>query len=224
MPGNSGKQPRAGHHVARILGQPQEGHQVFDVGRLDELQPAVLVEGDVGPGQLGFQQHAVVRRPEQHGLPPQVDARLAVLQNRADDVFGLVRLVLAVDQPRPLALGALGPEVLGISFAGQPDHAVRGLEDRLRAAVVLLQGDDRGVLVVLGEIEDVPHRGRAEGVDRLGVVAHHGQPLALGRERVEDVGLERVGVLVLVDQDAIEQPADGVAGGTAGARPLFGEG
>ena len=109
-------------------------------------------------------------------------------------------------------VGPLGPEVFGVSFAGQADHLVRGGQDRLRAAVVLLQGDDRGVGVMLGEVEDVPHGGRAEGVDRLGVVADHGQPLALGREPIEDLGLERVGVLILVDQHAIEQPADGIAG------------
>ena len=78
MPGSSGSSRAPATIVARIFGQPEKGHQVLDVGRLDELQPAVLVEGDVGPGQLGFQQDAVVRRAEQHRLPPQVDARLAV--------------------------------------------------------------------------------------------------------------------------------------------------
>ena len=50
--------------------------------------------------------------------------------------------------------------------------------------------------------------GRPEGIDRLGVVAHHGQPLALGREQVKDLGLQGVGVLILVDQHAIELLAD----------------
>ena len=88
------QQPPAGHHVARIFGQPQEGQQIFDVGRFDEFQPAVFVEGNIAPGQFGFEQHAVVRRPEQHGLPPQIDARLAMLENLPDDVFGLIVLRL----------------------------------------------------------------------------------------------------------------------------------
>ena len=88
---------------------------------------------------------------------------------------------------------------------------VGGLQNRLRAAVVLLERDDRGVWIVLGKVEDVAHRGRAKGVDRLGVVAHDGQALALGREQIEDIGLERVGVLIFIDQHAIEQLADGVA-------------
>ena len=55
-------------------------------------------------GQLGLQRDAVVRRPEQHRLPPQVDARLAVFEDPADDVARLVGVVLAGDQLRPLAL------------------------------------------------------------------------------------------------------------------------
>ncbi len=193
------------------------------MGRFDELQPAVFVKGDVRSGQFGLEQDAVVRGAEQHGLPAQIDARLAVLENPANDVFGLIGVVLAVDQFRPFALGPLGPEVLGISLAGQADHAVGGLEDRLRAAVVLFQRDDRRALVVLGEIEDVAHGGGAEGVDRLGVVAHDREPLALGRKAVEDFGLEGVGVLILVDEDAVEEFSDGVAGLCRSPLPL-GEG
>ena len=84
MPGSSGSKRWPGDHVAGVFGQAEKGHQVLDVGRLDELQAAVLVEGDVRPGQLGFQQHAVVRGAEQHGLTPQVDARLAMFEDLAD--------------------------------------------------------------------------------------------------------------------------------------------
>ena len=179
------------------------------------------MEGDAGPGQIGFECHAVVRCAEEHGLTAQVDARLAVFENLADDVFGLVRLVLAVDHRRQLTLGPLRPEVLRISLAGQADHTVGGRQNRLRAAVVLLQRDDRGLGVVFGEVEDVPYGCRAEGVDRLGVVAHHGESLALGRKPIEDVGLKGVRVLVLVDQNAVEQPADGVADRSAGILPAW---
>ena len=65
---------------------------------------------------------------------------------------------------------------------------------------------------MLGEVQDVADRGRPEGIDRLGVVAHHGQALALGRQAVQDLGLQGVGILVLVDQQAIELPADGRPG------------
>ena len=144
MPGNSGSSRRAGDHVAGVLGQPEEGQQVLDVGRLDELQAAVLVEGDFPPGQLGLQQHAVVRGAEQHRLPPQRDARLAVLQDLPDDVFGLLVLVLA-GRPstgrcpsRPLATRGSSRS------APWPGAMTRLVASRIgpRAAVVLLQRDD----------------------------------------------------------------------------------
>ena len=129
MPGSSGSS-RAPETTSRgILGQPQEGHQVLHVGRLDELQPAVLVEGNVRAGPV---------RPPSSML--WCDARNSTacrrrstpasrcFQNLADDVFGLVGFVLAVDQPRPLALARVGPEVLGVSLPGQADHVVGGLQ------------------------------------------------------------------------------------------------
>ena len=48
----------------------------------------------------------------------------------------------------------------------------------------------------------------AERVDRLRVVADHGEPLPVGLQRVQDLGLQHVGVLVLVDQHVIEVRAD----------------
>jgi hypothetical protein len=83
--------------AARVIGQPEKSHQILDVGGFDELQTAVLVKRDVRPGQLSFQEDAVMRGPKQDGLPPQIDARLAVFENLADDVLGLIGVVFAVD-------------------------------------------------------------------------------------------------------------------------------
>ena len=54
------------------------------------------------------------------------------------------------------------------------------------------------------EVQDVAHRGGPEGVDRLGIVADHGQPAPVGLDPLQDGGLDGVGVLVLVDQDEVE--------------------
>ena len=45
----------------------------------------------------------------------------------------------------------------------------------------------------------------------MGVVADHGETLAVGAEQLEDARLQRVGVLIFVDQDVIETPADDAA-------------
>ena len=60
----------------------------------------------------------------------------------------------------------------------------------------------------VGELEDVAHRRRTERVDRLRVVADHHEPVAARAERLQDVGLERVRVLVLVDEDVVEHRRD----------------
>jgi hypothetical protein len=60
-----------------------------------------------------------------------------------------------------------------------------------------------------GKLADVLHRGGAEGIDRLGVVPHHGQARAGGTQLVDDLRLQRIGVLVFIDQHVVEQLADG---------------
>ncbi len=94
------------------------------------------------------------------------------------------------------------------------DHGVRRGQDRRDRAVVLLELDDRGAREPLGELQDVAHRGGAEPVDRLRVVADDGEVLRRVRwaHAVQDVGLQRVGVLVLVDQDVVEHAGERCAG------------
>jgi hypothetical protein len=59
-----------------------------------------------------------------------------------------------------------------------------------------------------GEVEDVARGGGAKAVDRLGVVADHREPASIGFEPQQDLRLERVGILILVDQDEIEAGGD----------------
>ena len=104
---------------------------------------------------------------------------------------------------------ALGPEVLGEPLARQIDHAVGGGEDRLRRAIVAVERDDVGRRTEgAREVEDVAHGRGAERIDRLRVVADDGQAAAAGLQRQQDRGLQAVGVLIFVDQDMIEAPAD----------------
>ncbi len=46
--------------------------------------------------------------------------------------------------------------------------------------------------------------GGPERIDRLRIIAHHRQPCSAGGHAFEDVGLQRIGILVLVDQDVVE--------------------
>ena len=63
----------------------------------------------------------------------------------------------------------------------------------------------------------------AEAVDRLRVVAHHREVRGVPARphRLEDVGLQRVRVLVLVDQDVVEHRGDAAAPVAASAASAF---
>ncbi len=199
----------AGDAVARVLRPAQEREHVFDVGGLEEPEPAVLHEGDVAPGQLQFQACAVRRGAEQHRLLLELQPFLAARQHAVDHEVGLRRLVLHRHQTRALRRGALAPQVLGEALGGERDHRIGGVEDGLGGAVVALQRHHpRRRREGRREVEDVAHRGAAEGVDRLRVVADHGQAAAVRLHREQDRRLQRVGVLVFVDQHVVEEAAD----------------
>ncbi len=68
------------------------------MGSLEKLEAAELHEGNVSPAQLDFQQVAVVRGSDQHGLAVQRDARFAVFEDVFRHVLRLARLVLDYGQ------------------------------------------------------------------------------------------------------------------------------
>ncbi len=168
------------------------------MGGLHELQAPVLVVGDVAPSQLELEGQAVVRGAEQHRLPAQREPLLPVGQDACDHKLGLFVLIAAGDQARPLSPGALGPQILLVAFRGLCDDAIGHFEDGGGAAEVLIEGNHRGIWELQREVEDVTHGGAAESVDGLGVVAHYRQPVTPGAEQGENLGLERVRVLILV--------------------------
>ncbi len=74
-------------------------------------------------------------------------------------------------------------------------------DDLRRRAVVADQADHRGLRVPAREPEQVAGAGAGERVDGLGRVADDAQVLALAQPQVEQPLLERVDVLVLVDDE-----------------------
>ena len=76
-----------------------------------------------------------------------------------------------------------------------------------RAVVALQPEHGRGRREQAREVQDVAHGGAAEGVDRLRVVPDHRDAAPVRLEALQDRGLERVRVLVLVDQHVVEPPA-----------------
>ena len=218
--GHQAEHAQAGHGVARVLGEAQEGHEVFDVRHLDEAQPAVLVKGDVAPRELHLERHGVVLGAKEHGLLLELRALLAMLEDALAEPLRLLVVVAAGGEHRAAAARALGPELLVAALGGLGDERVGGRHDGGRGAVVARERAHLGAGEALLEVEDVAHRGGAEAVDGLGVVADAGDARAVRAQQRDDVGLQRVRVLELVDQHVVEALAHAGAArpGRRGAR------
>ena len=148
-------------------------------------------------------------RAEQDGLVPERDRVLALREHPLGHAAGLVGFVADADQHRAVANDAVGAQVFREALAGEPDHRVGCVEDRPRRAIVALERHDaRGRIELRRKVEDVAHGRGAEAVDRLGVVTDDGHAKAVGLEAAQDSRLQAIRVLVLVDQNVIEAPAD----------------
>ncbi len=121
-------------------------------------------------------------------------------------------LVLGLDDANRLALAELRPEMLLLALAVLLDHRVRGVEDRVRRAVVLLERDDPGSPEVALELEDVADVGASEAIDALVRITYHHQVLMNTGEQLQQHVLRVVRVLVLVDEDVAERLGPALAG------------
>ena len=103
---------------------------------------------------------------------------------------------VAVVRVRPEGF-PLAPHVVG-------DDMVRGVQDVTRAAVVLLEPDRAGVLVLLFKIQDILDRRTAEFIDALVIVADHADVPPAAREQRRETVLEVVRILIFVDKHILE--------------------
>ena len=120
----------------------------------------------------------------------------------------------------PPAALARGPEVLLAALGRLGDDRVGRREDRRRRPVVAGEGCDLGAGEAQLEVEDVAHGGSPEAVDRLRVVADARHARAVRPQPRDDVGLQRVGVLVLVDEHVVEAFAHPLAGVRIAEQPV----
>src|SRR3989442_1137592 len=195
------QQPVPADRVVRVLDHAQVREDVFDVSRLIELDPASLHERDVPPREFDLQVERVEAGAEQDGDLPQGHAFLPQFQDALRDEPRLRVLVRRCDQHRRGALALTGEQRLGVLLRRLVDDLVGQREDRLRAAVVLLQLEDLRAGEQLGEVHDVAERRPAERVDALGVVPHHHHVVVREGGLADELGLQAIRVLVLVHHD-----------------------
>src|SRR5579859_735897 len=182
--------------VARILGPPEKADDVLYVRRFDELEAAVLHKWDVAPAELDFEQIGVVGRPHEHRLAVQQHAGFAGGEHPLYYIVRLRLLILHRDEQRPLLRLAVGEEVLA-------DDRIGGIQNRLHGPIVLLElQDSRGRIELIREVENITDRRATKSVDCLPIISYHRDRLA---ELQDDLGLERVGVLIFVDENMVKR-------------------
>ena len=94
------------------------------------------------------------------------------------------------------------------ALLGKPDNAIGRCKDGLGRSVIPIRRDDlHARRELIRETENVAYGCRAEGVDRLHVVADESQALALGLQGQQNRRLKAVRVLVLVYENVVEAPA-----------------
>src|ERR1700727_3675884 len=112
------------------------------------------------------------RGAEQPSLRLQRDACLAIFENLLDDIARLCRIIRYVDEIWTLRRGAVRPKVFREAFGCKIDNGIGRGEDGLRRAVIPLQREDFGLWAeMIREVENISHRRRPEGIDRLCVIA-----------------------------------------------------
>ena len=171
---------------------------------LQELQPAVFHVGHPPRTQLDLEQVTVMRRPHQHGVVPQPAALLDRAEDRVDDLPRLVRDVIAAHETRAThSARRIGPVgVQGQPIVAGPDLVCQ-VQQRLARAEVALQPYRPRPGQVVGESMEMTTRRTPKSVHRLRIVADHRQPDTGGPQSVHDVDLDRVDVLIFVDEHVI---------------------
>ena len=187
--------------VGGVHGQLEVGREVANLGAVKEARPPHDGVGDAGLDQAVFE-HARLGVGAVEERDVAVGGALVVeALDLAGDVVGFGKLVALEREADLLAVAARGEEALGLALGVVGHHGVGSVEDVPGRAVVLLELDRLGRGVILLEVKDVADVGPTPGVDRLVVVAHDHEVLALGGEQLADLVLGAVGVLVLVHRD-----------------------
>ena len=169
------KHPREADAIVGVQRQPQIGQRILDLFALVEARAADDLVAQAARDQRFLERTrlGVGAIHDRHIAGPIHAAR-----NQPRDLvghqLGLLVLVVPLLQADQHALVVLRPELLEVlTLRAALDHRLGHIEDRLGAAIILLEQDDLRIGVVVFERADVADVGAAESVHRLILVAHH---------------------------------------------------
>ena len=190
--------------VLRIDDDAQEGEDVLDVALLEEAGAGADLVRDAATRQLDLELERLIVGAVEHGQVLELLPLVVPLQQPLRDEARLLGDVGQAPRRRaaaPLRATRAAPWETG-ARCGRSTHW-RELRISRRRAVVARQAERLRLRIALRKPEDVLERRAAEGVDRLRVVADDRHVALDPGHAVDDVALQRVGVLVLVHQDVV---------------------
>ena len=187
--------------IVRVHRQAEVSNYVLDFLALIERESAINLVRQATLAQGLFEDTALGIGAVEHG---KVVVRISFAQTKLGNLvghdFALFHIAVSLENPNRLALRLFRKHFLADLFAVLLDQAIGCTHDGLRRAVVLLQLEELGTAIHLGELQDILDVGSTEGVDTLGIIAHHAHLLVLLGELQHNAMLGKVGVLILVYQ------------------------
>ena len=196
--------PRQRHRIARIMNDAQIGEHILDLLALIETRRADQLVFHMAQHTRLFQR-AALRIGAVHHRHIAQPKRAAAHQpfNLIQHIGRLFRLVIGLIDGHGRALAVLGVQPFGRAIAVVGDHRVRHIQNRLRAAVILLQQHHARLRIILTKAHHIAIVRAAKAVDGLILVAHHKQvalTIRLIRQQPQHLILRSVGVLKLIHQ------------------------
>ena len=205
LPSRHVDHPQEGVVVVRVDQQAEVAHQVLHLLAGEEAGAAGQAIGNLVVLQLQLHQLGLVVAAVEDG---EVAVRALGAQVLGEDFqchpLALGLLVARADHADLVAMAHFRPQLLLEHVGVVGDEDVGALEDAAGGAVVLLQHHYLQGRVVLLQQHQVFRTRAAPGVDRLVVVADHGELVAHAHQHLHQQVLAGIGVLVFVHQQVAD--------------------
>ena len=177
------------------------GQKIFDVGRFQELETAIFHIGKPLPCQLGFQFKRMKRGAEQNGKIPDRTPLVQFVLDIGRDKERLFRFRSRIHHFGQRASFPFRKKTLGIFFFRHIHQRVGQGQNGLGRPVVLFKLDDFHIGKKGGKIDHIPIIGAPERINGLGIISHdHDIPAFMGKPP-DNIGLNGIGILVLIHHD-----------------------
>ena len=86
------------------------------------------------------------------------------------------------------------------------DRSIRDFQNFRDAAVIHLDLEDPRVRIAFGKFENVLKIRAAPRIDRLGIIADDHHVLVIERQRINEISLDFVRILIFIDKNKLKLP------------------